>query len=1405
MAETQYNWTRFWCPLGGSTNLSADGYLADPVGPAGPVLNPDLVGPTSFADQPCAILLGEPGIGKTYSIESIAQSEQKLHPSPTHTFLPFNLRSYGSEDRFIREVFENRDIQAWLQGSNTLHMFLDSLDEGLLRLSTISIILGQQLAKLPIERLRVRLACRTAEWPDSLRETLTKCWGEQNVKVYELAPLRKVDVESSLLCHGIEAPAFFREVDTVRGVPFAIKPVTLKFLINVYLKTKHLPQDQTQLYLDGCRILCDETDPARRETISPGRVSPDQRLLVAMRIAAATVFANRNAIWTGAEQGEVAPEDVTLRALSGGSEVASQTKVDVDEAAVRETLKTGLFNARGPNRLGWAHQTYAEFLAARYVFQHNVAQPQINSLILHRIDSEAKVVPQLGEVSAWISSMIPEVFHELVLCDPETLLRSNVSTLSPQSRQTLTAALLGATEQEKLAPITFSIQYPLQNLAHPNLAAQLQPYICQPGRKELVRHLAIDIADACRLTPLANDLASVALDSTQKLAIRINAAYAVARMGHRDSRLRIKALATEDQPEDLQDELKGCALLAVWPDDLHPEELFRCLTPLKSQSLFGAYRSFVNSKLANEIRPPDLLPGLAWMEHNTGVSIFDDFSSLGDAIILKAWDNLYLEGISDGLARAIFPRLRSYHQIFSQSFSNREQETKRFRSEILEKSEKRHILLNSLLPFLQNTQHGRFYAIFCNPPFVLPADFHWLLDSMRMTTDKDRKRILAEIIERLYDLGQRTQTDAVLRVSQSEPILAEVMNWLIKPVEIDSLAALNMKQGLQEAKKWEQEQAKWRNRTLTPPPQERVLRSLEKIENGAVDTWWCLCMELTLETTSTHYKMELEPDVRELPGWKAADSATRLRIISAAELFVTQCDPRTADWLGKNRYTSRDIACYKALTLLAAERPALLENLDHARWALWAPVVLGTPIADAQNNKNDLERIVGLAYTNAPAEIIQALRIIMDQEAAEHKYVSVTSRILAVWDTTLAQAILDKAQDPTIDPGALGSLLDVLLSKQHQESRAFAESMLTSPAISVESTRKRAIMAARALLARCCTTSWPIIWPLMQSDTAFGREVVESLSYFPGQNVQFPGSLSDDQLAALFIWMAQQYPYQDETNEKAHFVSPAESAGMLRDGVLTILKGRGTTESVRAFTEIIRQLPGLKWLRLHLNEAQEIARRQTWSPPQPETILALARNADSRVVQTGEQLLDVIIDSLKRIQKKVHGETPTAQFLWNELPNKKVRPKDENALSDYIKAGLDEELRNRGIVINREVRIHRGERTDIHVTAVVRGSTESEADQITAIIEVKGSWNPELDDAMQHQLVGKYLTENHCEHGLYLVGWFSSGCWDETDHRKKDNPKLSLGDARTKFDDQAAALSGSGRAIRAFIMDTAYR
>src|SRR5439155_6773562 len=118
-----------------------------------------------------------------------------------------------------------------------------------------------------------------------------------------------------------------------------------------------------------------------------------------------------------------------LHDLLGGTEPIDGQPVEITEAVAREVLDTGLFSARGAEQLGFAHQTYGEFLAGWYVHSRGMDVAQMLSLITHPADEVGRVVPQLEETAAWLATLVPAVYDRIVEADPQVLLNSDVATM----------------------------------------------------------------------------------------------------------------------------------------------------------------------------------------------------------------------------------------------------------------------------------------------------------------------------------------------------------------------------------------------------------------------------------------------------------------------------------------------------------------------------------------------------------------------------------------------------------------------------------------------------------------------------------------------------------------------------------------------------------------------------------------------------------------------------------------------------------------------------------------------------------------------------------------------------------------------------------------------------------------
>ena len=598
---------------------------------------------------------------------------------------------------------------------------------------------------------------------------------------------------------------------------------------------------------------------------------------------------------------------------------------------------------------------------------------------------------------------------------------------------------------------------------------------------------------------------------------------------------------------------------------------------------------------------------------------------------------------------------------------------------------------------------------------------------------------------------------------------------------------------------------------LDPLPAERLETLVRACEEGNLDAWWQLNRVMTLEPTSTHYGDTLESDLTALPGWRDANRTLKARLVAVAKRYIQERDAQQGEWLGTNISYSPALAGYRAFRLLLQEEEDFVARLDPSTWKKWASIIIGYPLSGDVGAEESHRTLISLAYASAPEEVIESLMILIDRENRDLQSVWIIENIKHCWDERLANALLSKVKDAQLKPGSMQRLLDKLNIHGVQEARSFAEGLIQSRHSHDQERQVKAIQVAASLFLHSEDAGWPIIWPLIEKEPDFGKKIFEGIvggsPYSPGRN------LTEDQLADLYIWLSCQYPHDEDPQEEGgHFVTPRESIGNWRNSILNFLKELGTVAARRAIQKIAEARPELDFIKWVLIQAQERTRAKTWFPPQPEAILQLSRSHESRLVQNGSQLLAVLVESLKRAEERLQGETPEAEFLWNKIGKDTYRPKDENSFSNWLKLHLEKDLKTRGIIANREVEIRRGEgkrqgeRTDIHVNAIIREHPENNLyDKITAIIEVKGCWHQELKTAMQTQLTERYLKDNQCDYGLYLVGWFSCEQWDKKDQRKSRAPKMTLEQARKKFACQAQELSQNEKTIRSFVMNTALR
>jgi hypothetical protein len=1365
----RYPWNRLWCAREGSISLADGGFVADPESESWLSLNPDLRSFEEIAEVPCLALLGEPGIGKSTALQDAVDAAEAAAVSSGDLVLSINLAGVGSDIGLYRRVFDEPMFRTWHSGSAHLHLFFDSLDEALLEAGSIATALLDELKRCDRNRLSLRIACRTAEWPERLDEGLPLLFGPENFAALELVPLRRRDVEEAARIEEFDPEGFTRELLVREVVPLAIKPVTLGFLFNLYREGRTFPRKQSELYRQGCLLLADERDRDRRARERTGDLSGPERLAICERLAAVTMFAARDSVWLALDRGDKPDTAVTLADLAGGVEhvaadvAAASSSLDVTEAALRETLRTGLFSARGTNALGFAHQTYAEFLAARYLLNHRMPVSEVMNLLSAHGDSAGRLVPQLHEVAGWLATLEPRIFAAILERDPEVLLRSDVRMASEDARERLVEEVLVLAGEQRLPG---SARASFGKLAHTRLIEQLRPIINDRTADRFVRRTAVDIAEECDLVELAEDLVTIAADATEAYSTRVDATWAVTRLGDDAAKQRLRPFLSIAPDKDPDDELKGCALRALWPQALTLDELLAALTPPQRPELIGGYSMFLSHDLAAEIESRDLARALEWARDQPHQQRLHRLDELIDQLISRAFDHLDEHAVAEALAQTTAAFIKRDHRLFAGASSAE------LRRKILEAPERRHLLLDYLLPHILAGDVSASDLAFAQENLAVPDDIPFFASRLDEATDDPQRQAWASLIDSVFYLNG-PHVEVVLEARERHPELqVRLASWL-DPVELDSPRADELRARHRKMREFEDRRDERQH--LDPPLSERIEALLGRIEAGEIDAWWPLTVELSRDEHAPALVNPFRSELRTSPAWRDADADTRERILAAAALYLQTGEPMTEDWFGQPKINNGAIAGFRALRLLADERPTALERLAAPVWERWAATIVAFPTSDESSDRAVQTRLVAHAYEHAADEVLSRVELLIDADARADRHLFVLNRVDALPGDGIDEIAARKAEDTSLPNERRVELLQYLFGRGSERGREIAERMLAVPPPAEDELRQVAIRVAALLLARTAD-GFARVWTLIQSDREFGRSVIGAVV---ADEDRFEGRvgrlLTEEQLGDLFAWMEREYPHsENQVFTGAHFVGEREMIERWRDSLLQQLETRGTEPACRVLRRLEREFSQLDWIKAIRARAEENQRRQSWGPPSPSELVALAARPELRFVESGEQLLRVIGESLERAQEELQGETPAVRDLWNDLGRRgDVRhytPKSENELSDWLARFMRRDLAGRRIVVNREVEISRpagaalGERTDIHVTAV--SSDPERPSHIRAIVEVKGCWHRELRTALETQLIARYLRGTDNRYGFYVAGWFTSERWEPSDWRR---------------------------------------
>lgn len=1366
---------RFWCARDGAYALDGFGFLSDPYATSHGMssTNPGVVRTDELAGHRCLILLGEPGSGKSTAVAAPARLVGGGVP-----VVSVDLAAYGSEDRLVREVFDDPSIDAWSAGSGPLCLVLDSLDEARARVPHVGAVIADLVRRLPYQRLFVRIACRTADWPAGLERSLEDLFGA--VAVSEILPLRRADV-SAIADAWCDPSRFLDEVVRAGAGPLAARPLTLRFLARSFGESGTLPERGAALYAAGVRSLCEEQNPARRDAGLSGAYSLNQRVAVARRIAAAMVFGGASAVWTGPEV-DANGEDIAVAQLAGMSEPAAGGTVDATLAAVLEAARTGLFTSRGGQRLGWAHATFADFLAADWVVANDLSEIQARPLFL---GPDGGCWPQTRLAAAWAVAIAPDRFGFLTAADPAAF-RGEVELPGDSLRAAVIDGLFSVASTLNAAPWERSYRA----LRHRDVAEQLRPYLRDIDADR--RQLALELANECAAVELRDELTAIVVDVSAEMHDRVAAGWALTRLPepHRTTELRPLALDAAAWGDDPEDELKGVALLASWPQAISNAEVFSVLTPRRRRNYHGSYSVFLD-RFREGIGAADIDAGLQWL--------LDDLAAPADDHILGALANRVLtlaatrpadRLVIDAFTRVVLARAVHYDGLLFEHFRHDDRDDP-LADPVLRRAVAARVLAadpTAGAVYRLSSRSSRSLAV------VRADDLAWLAE-LYADADGEARKAVRSLFRWTYDVGIAEHRDLVLAMPREHPLHVDLVHTWVDPVVLKSPEAGEMRRS------WEESGGpSSADDDEDDDVNERIEELSARFDEGEAEGFW-QSMRLLTVAPGSKYGAEFDPNAVGMRRWSTLSDGLRERLVDAADRYLRSHPCQPQQWLDKpeiHYYPAE--AGYRAMVLLLKAAPERLRRLPSSAWVEWAPILAAWSTAFVNgatwDDKVQLFDIAGPVVREV-ARVALLARVAAVVSAGERPLASNEASYL--WDETVAARYLSLARSAAAEPRV--ELVASIAAHDIDLVRALLLEWLEDPS---DVDRQR--LAAGTLIDRDLEQSWPAMKAVFDSDPALAEQVLGRA--LPAQGHDGLAHLPAAVLADLYVWLRARFPPESDPQfDDAHTVGPREQIGHSRDMLLVHLRDEGSPEAVAAVRAIAAALPSDRWLARTLATAEAALRRGQWTPTPLPQLLRLAHDRRTVVVNDAAELVAAVASALEDLQARLTGATPESHYLWDTHAG---RPKSEDEISDYLANELGRVLIDRGAIVNREVQVRRnrtsglGERTDLLVDAVPVGGLDPR--RLSLPIEVKGAWNAELRKAMRDQLVERYMSDTAASDGIYVVAWPDMESWtDDTDKRRRVLESLDRQAVEAELAAQASALAQHGARVHIVHLGIDYR
>ncbi|KAA3509206.1 glycosyltransferase [Agrobacterium rosae] len=1198
--QAVFNWVRRWMPIDWTTSwLSArrGGHVAFDAGQTVELRN--------VTDIDCLVLLGEPGLGKTNEIDRWASHlrDDGMAVDLLHGRAPDFAAALDG-------LLSSPHHAAWSGDRKPWHILVDGLDE-IAPSKEVATLLAGFLDRLfethrETGRLRFIVTCRTSGWSEDFDRLFEDRWPSETLRKLALVPLDRPAIEQAIaqveedeqkridLAERLLAP----QLRTLAGLPIFLKLLLARYRTGAVAPQQ--PGDLLPYAIEGVLANAPEEDF-------------EKLMRVVGRMAAACLFSGHPRLsLPGARS---LSDALPVSNIAGGTEPAASGPFVVTPAMMARCLHTGLFTELEPDVFEWSHRILSDFLAARYLVDHQLSAEQIFSMVaVKEVAGPGGIPLQLLEMAGWVASLSPTFFDLLLERQPEVLLRAQATTLDASQQSRLASALLQRIGNDDLLEQYHQLQPLLARLDHPGLAEQLRPVIANDEATPFKRRAAIDMAVASGSVELADTLIDVALDTTRDAILRHLALRAGVKLDCPFARLRLKPLLASELQGDDEDRLRGALLDLYWPDELSFRELLGALSVPRKLNFIGPYQLFLHRFVPPDLTSEMAADALIWLRERIDVDQRDHGQLLG---VMQGIFSAVARQTADVNVRQLLAELVNDvgHElgqitVRQSNVSLNWPQTPDARADLVQA-----IMEKSLDPLRAIT-----VISVVLPGLVVSEDLETLLTRLPHVG----ARICDAWTQIIVDLAQNIPLDSLTSVWQMASRIPQLAALLSQryAVVIRSPAADRMRQ------KWVSDEEKrkriGRVEEAKTRWQENVTSLLDRIEGGEAGLWWELNLQLFYDPVLGYdEQFEFTADLTRTPGWKALGANDHDRILRTAELYLNAAPLTDSSWLGTNTSHRPANAGLRALALLYRRRHEVLDRLPMETWEAWAPAIIGFLSNDFDDDGDAQRELLVESYRAAPSAIHDAITQIALGEHSKGLSKRVFDLLGSLFDASLAD-LLERLRE--VD-GLKGETARADISAflvRHDEARAVdrvrkALSATEQQTLPSSPGGQEAIGAAIEMCIRRPGAHWNMLLELRHSNSAMARAIwiglAEEVSFDRTLHLE---ELSEYELAQTYIDLAALLPDQPPETSGARLLDVRDHVAQLSATVIGRLVHLGSNSALEQLYRIQRALPALAdKLRWSIGAARQNLRSKAGKREDAAEILA--RIADMSIALAGSE------------------------------------------------------------------------------------------------------------------------------------------------------------------------------------------